>query len=372
MKIKDIARLLDEWAPFGLQLDYDNSGIQIGEPDREVHSALVALEVTDDVINEAISGNHDLIITHHPLIYTPIKRLNGSNHVQRVVARLIKENIGLICFHTNLDSVRSGVSGRICENLNLQNTRILSPVENQLYQLIIFCPQEWEARLLKALWQAGAGHIGEYKECAGVVPSTGHFTPSAAANPHIGKSGNHETVSESRIEVLYRAGQLPELLAAARALNYYEEVAYYSIPLKNTHHDVGLGMVGDLPAAMSTTEFLGYLSKRMDAPVIRHTSFTDKSRQIKRVAVCGGSGSELLEVARRTGADVFVTADFKYHRFFDADGDILIADIGHYESEQFTSELITEYIRKKISNFAVLISKVNTNPISYFIDGNQH
>lgn len=365
MKLAQLTAYLESLAPLALQEDYDNSGLIVGQPDMEVHQALISLDCTEAVVDEAIATDCQVIISHHPIVFKGLKKFNGKTYVERVVEKAIRNNIALYAIHTNLDNVMTGVNARICETLGIGNTRILAPKHNLLKKLVTYVPIAQAEQVRKALFHAGAGHIGEYSECSFSVEGTGTFKGGENSDPYVGEPGVRHHEEEMRIETVYPANLESKVIMALVLAHPYEEVAYDLYNLTNQHQEIGSGMIGELDMPMDEAEFLADVKQSMDAQVIRHTAFTGK--QVKKVAVCGGSGGFLLKQAIAAGADVFITADYKYHEFFDAEGKILIADIGHFESEQFTQQLLFEIIQKKFVNFAIRLTKVNTNPVKYFI-----
>lgn len=361
--IKAVTDYLESIAPRAYQESYDNAGLITGQANTPVTGIVVSLDCTEAVVDEAIALGANLIVAHHPIVFKGLKKLNGSNYVERTVIKAIKHDIALYAIHTNLDNVLTGVNKKICDQIGLINTRILLPKKDTLSKLVVFIPQENTDTVLTALHEAGAGQIGQYKNCSFRVAGTGTFKPVAGANPHIGQVDQQTYVTETRAEVIFPAHREGAVLEALRRSHPYEEVAYYVTPLVNENQEVGSGMIGELPSPQEPLAFLKGLKQHMALSVIRHTPLLD--RKVLKIAVCGGSGSFLLPHAIRAGADVFVTADFKYHEFFDADGRIIIADIGHYESEVFTKELIYEELTKRFTTFAINFSKTVTNPISY-------
>lgn len=364
MKIRELTAGLEQLAPLQLQEDYDNSGLLIGHPETEITGVLVSLDVTEEVVEEAIRKGCNLIVAHHPLIFRGLRRLNGTDHVERTAISAIKNDVAIYAIHTNLDNVVNGVNYRIAERLGLSKVSILKKKRNTLLKLTVFVPEgESTSKVLAALHKAGAGEIGNYSDCSFRTTGTGSFRPEEAADPAIGKRGILEEVEENRIEVILPVHRKNRVLQAMQAAHPYEEVAYYLHSLENENQEAGSGATGFLPEAMTVEAFLPYLKERMNLSVIR---FTPVSKMIRKVAVCGGSGSFLLGDALAAGADAFITADYKYHEFFGAEGRILIADIGHFESEVFTKDLLVEIISKKITNFATCLSEVNTNPVNYY------
>lgn len=362
-KIKDITALLENLAPLAYQESYDNTGLQTGNSHDEVKGVLLTLDCTEGVLDEALAHGCNLIIAHHPVIFQPLKKLTGQNAVEKIIIKAIQNNLAIYACHTNLDSVLDGVNRKICAKIGLQNFQILAPKAGLLLKLVTFVPLDDTEAVLQALHQAGAGTIGNYLNVSFCSPGTGSFLPTAQANPAIGKRGEQEYVPENRVEVIFPANLQHSVVAALLAAHPYEEVAYDLFRLENAHPQVGAGMIGELPAATEETYFLEHLKRTMQLAVVKHTHWLNKP--IKRVAVCGGAGSFLIKEAIRQQADVFITADLKYHEFFAAENRLIIADIGHYESEVFTKEIFYDLIIKNFSNFAVLLSKVNTNPVRF-------
>ena len=364
MKIKEIIGHLEEIAPLSLQESYDNAGLIIGEYDREINQALICLDITEATIDEAIHNNCGLIISHHPIIFKGLKKLNSSNLVERIVVKAIKNNIAIYAFHTNLDNVIDGVNAKIAEKLKLKEFKILQNRKGLLRKLVTFCPVEQAANVREALFNAGAGNIGNYDSCSFSAEGKGSFRANEKASPFVGEKNTLHFEQEERIETVYPAYKESAVLKNLFISHPYEEVAFDIYPLENEFSNVGSGIVGELENEVEEKDFLKILKDVFNADGIRYTEFLNK--KIKKVAVCGGSGSFLIQSAKREGADVFVSADIKYHDFFEADGNILLADIGHYESEQFTKELIYDILTKKIPTFALRISEKETNPVKYF------
>lgn len=364
MRLSALIKYLEAYAPLNYQEDYDNSGLVTGDPEQEVTAALVALDCTEVIVDEAIARGCNLIITHHPIVFKGLKKLTGKNYVERVIIKAIKNNIALYAIHTNLDSVHNGVNGVICDRLGLQQAKILNPKAGILKKLVTFCPTAQVNTLREALFAAGAGNISNYSDCSFNAEGLGTFKANDGASPFVGEQGLQHHEPETRIETIFLVQDERKILLALLENHPYEEVAYDIYPLENKLNTVGSGMIGWLEQEMEATEFLSFVKSKMNVTVIRHTQPTGK--KIKKVAVCGGSGSFLLNNAIAAGADAFITADFKYHEFFDADGKLMIADIGHFESEQFTSDLLIDIIREKFPNFAIRLTAHNTNPINYY------
>lgn len=363
--LRDLTHFMEQWAPLAYQESYDNSGLLVGDANTELTGILVTLDATEAVIDEAIAAGCNVVVAHHPIIFKGLKRLTGKNYVERTVIKAIKNEVAIYAAHTNLDSITGGVNFRIAEKLGLQNVRVLAPKTQVLTKLITFVPVADTQRVLNALHSAGAGQIGNYSNASFRVPGTGSYQAGEGANPVLGQIGEYHQEPEDRIEVIFASHDQPRIMAALLNAHPYEEVAYDLVPLANANQEVGAGAVGDLPDSMTETQFLTHLKNCMSVSLIRHTPLLN--HPVRRVAVCGGVGSFLLNDAIRAGADVFVTADYKYHEFFDADSRIVIADINHYESEQFTKQLIQERLSEKFNTFAVILSETVTNPVHTFI-----
>lgn len=363
LTVKDVTRHLEFLAPPAYQESYDNSGLLTGDPDAAVTGILVTLDCTESVVDEAIERRCNLIIAHHPIIFKGLKRLTGSNYVERTIIKAVRREIAIYAIHTNLDNVHTGVNRKICDKIGLVNTRVLVPKSQVLTKLVTFIPKEHTGSVLSALYEAGAGQIGNYENCSFSVEGRGTFKPTTDANPTIGERCVQEVVDETRVELIFPSYLQGNVMMALRNAHPYEEVAFHLTSLSNPNQEVGSGMVGELPVPLEPSEFLTRLKISMDLTVIRHTRLLN--RPIRNVAVCGGAGSFLLPYARQAGADAYVSADFKYHEFFDAEDQLVIADIGHYESEVWTKELLVEVLTKKIPNFAINFSRTVTNPISY-------
>lgn len=364
MKIKDITDVLEDFAPLAYQESYDNAGLIIGDPDKEVYSALLCIDITDAVINEAIKKGVQLIIAHHPIIFGGLKKLNGKNLVERCVIKAIKNDIAIYASHTNIDSVSNGVNAKICEKLQLKNCKILQKAQGQLKKLVTFVPVDHADKVREAIFECGAGRIGNYDSCSYNLEGNGTFRALQGTNPFVGEKGKIHFEKEIRFETVFPTTIQSKVLKALVNAHPYEEVAYDIYPLDNTFDKVGMGMIGEFDVAVDTIALFNSMKKLFNVKVIRHTKI--HKDKVKKVAVCGGSGSFLLHNAIAAGAEIFISGDFKYHQFFDADNKIIIADIGHFESEQFTLEIFYDLILKKFPKFAVYLTEVNTNPINYY------
>ncbi|MEO8148435.1 MAG: Nif3-like dinuclear metal center hexameric protein [Bacteroidia bacterium] len=362
--LKNITSYLETIAPLRYQESYDNAGLITGNHEMQITGAMIALDSTEAVIDEAIEKRCNLVIAHHPIVFSGLKKINGKNYVERTIIKAIKNDIAIYGIHTNLDNVHNGVNAKICEVLGLMNCKILSPKNGLLKKLVTFVPIADAEKVSKALFDAGSGRIGNYDECSFNVDGNGTFRASENANPVKGEKGILHNELETRIETIFESVHQHAIIKALLSVHSYEEVAYDIYPLDNSYQNVGSGMVGEFEKEMSETDFLQLLKTKMLTGCVRHTSLLNK--KVKRVALCGGAGSFLLNEAIASGAQAFVTADYKYHQFFDADGKILIADIGHYESEQFTKQLLYDLLNRNFNTFALRLTTVNTNPINYF------
>ncbi|MBC7448055.1 MAG: Nif3-like dinuclear metal center hexameric protein [Hymenobacteraceae bacterium] len=368
LPLAHFTRFLDALAPPAWQESYDNAGLQCGDPAQDITGVTIALDCTEAVVAEAIQRGHNLVVCHHPVVFKPLKSLTGRTEPERILLAAIRAGVAIYATHTNLDHVAHGVNAEFARRLGLRDPKILAPkADGALRQLVTFVPPAARELVLAALHEAGAGQIGQYAECSFRSEGLGRFRPSTAANPTIGQAGGaREEVAEERLEVVFPAPAQAAVLAALRRAHPYEEVAYYLTKLENEHPDVGAGMIGELPAALSSADFLAHLKTALHLPLIKHTDPPADGRPIRRVAICGGAGAFLIDAARGAGADAFVTGDLKYHEYFGADGRLLLCDVGHYESEVATGELLRVALQREFPTFAVQLTSVVTNPVRYF------
>lgn len=362
--IQEIIQVIDQWAPFTYQESYDNSGLLIGNERSEVTGALVCLDVTEEVMDEAIKDNCNLIIAHHPIIFNGIKRINGKNYVERIIIKAIQKNISILAVHTNLDNVSTGVNLALCEQLDCKPICVLQPLQHKFFKLNYYCPVAHHENVRDKLFEAGAGSIGNYDECSFNVTGTGTFKPGDGSNAFVGEIGKRQQENEIRVEMIVEQNKLSKVLKSLTEHHPYEEVAYDIFPLLNTNNQIGAGLLALMPEPMDQKSFLPWLKERTNCQLIRHTQFT--GQLIEKIALCGGSGSFLVNAALSSGAQAFITSDFKYHQFFEADQGILIADIGHFESECFIIKRLHNFLNKKFTNLALRLTELNTNPVKYF------
>jgi len=363
MRIAEVISFLEAVANPTLQESYDNAGLITGNGNWNCSGIICSLDATEEVILEAVKQKCNLIVAHHPIIFGGLKKINGNNYVEKTIIAAIKNDIAIYAIHTNLDNVLSGVNGRIAKELDLINCTILSPKVNTLCKLYTYAPVANAQDILEALFAAGGGNIGKYSECSFSLEGSGTFKPGTDTTPFLGKEGERHTEQETKIEIIFPAYLQNKILAALIASHPYEEVAYEVIPISNSNQEIGSGLIGELKEGMEEKDFLDYLKRRFAVPVVRHTVFLGKP--IKKVALCGGAGSFLIYSALEKKADIFITADIKYHEFFDANGKMLLIDMGHYESEQFTINLLQELLAEKFPTFAVLKTAIKTNPVYY-------
>ncbi len=364
IQVKDITNYLEQWAPLCYQEDYDNSGLLIGTSDAVVTGVLICLDVTEDVMNEAIREGCNLIIAHHPIIFTKIKQITTATHTGRSIMQAIKHNIAIYAIHTNLDNIAEGINGCMAGRLNLQKQCILEPKTHTFQKLAVYVPLAYVDIVRDALHEAGAGHIGNYTRCSFMTAGIGTFQPNDMAHPTIGQKDILEQVNEYKLEVIYPNYLSKHIITALQKAHPYEEVAYLIQPLENKDNQVGGGMIGELKEPLDIHSFLSYLKDKMHLKHIRHS--VPSNNNIKRVALCGGAGISLLPEAIKNGADAFITADVKYHNFLDAAEKLLLVDVGHYESEVSMRELLYNKLLQEYKNILLLISKSNTNPVCYF------
>ncbi|MEO6302680.1 MAG: Nif3-like dinuclear metal center hexameric protein [Bacteroidia bacterium] len=364
MTIQEIITEIENFAPLAYQEDYDNCGLITGQKNQETTGTLLTLDCTEEVIDEAIKNKCNLIIAHHPILFSGLKKINGNNYVERTIIKAIQNNIAIYACHTNLDNVKQGVNKKLGDKLGLKDLQILAPKTGILKKLITFVPESHHQAVLDALFNAGAGHIGNYSHCSFTLEGTGTFKGNSDTTPFVGKPNELSTEKELRIETVFESDKESRIISSLLKAHPYEEVAYDIYSIANKHQQIGSGMVGDLEKEMSEDVFLAHVKKSLLSGCLKHTKKPGKV--IKKVAICGGSGRFLLKNAINSGADAYITSDFKYHEFFDAENKILLVDAGHFETEQFTPEIFYEIIQNKFPTFAIRLSKTNTNPVNYF------
>jgi dinuclear metal center YbgI/SA1388 family protein len=365
MKIRDITSYLESIAPSSLQESYDNAGLITGHTDWDCMGVLVSLDATEAVIAEAIEKKCNLVVSHHPIVFSGLKKINGKNYVEKAVIAAIKNDIALYAIHTNLDNVQQGVNGMIASKLGLIHTSILEPKPGTLKKLFTFVPLLQAEQLRNALFTAGAGTIGNYSECSFNVTGTGTFKGGVGTHPFVGTPGQQHQEAEVKVEIIFPYYLEKQVITALKMAHPYEEIAYDIIDLQNRHPGFGSGLVGNLPKPMEEIAFLNWIKNVFNIPVIRHSPLLHQP--VSTIALCGGAGSFLISKALAAGVHFYITADMKYHEFFDANNRMVIADVGHFESEQFTCDLLLSLLREKFPTFATLKTTVKTNPVHYFL-----
>jgi len=363
MKLKDLSSYLDTVVPLSFQESYDNSGLQVGFADWKISSALLTVDVTEEIIDEALSNKCDIVISHHPLIFSGIKSVTGKTYTERILLKALKNNIAIYSSHTNLDSFKSGVSRKMAEKLGLEKVKVLSPLKNNLTKLVTFIPESHLGKVKEALFEAGAGEVGNYDNCGFSSIGTGTFRGNEETKPFLGVKGKVHFEKEVRFETILFSHLKPKVIEALLNVHPYEEVAYDLYSLENENYNAGMGCIGELKEEMDERVFLRLISSVFDAKGIKYSKLTGK--KVRKIALCGGSGASLIKEAILSGADAFVSGDIKYHNYFDADNKILLVDAGHFESEKFSTEIFKDLIIKKFPKFAVRFSETNTNPINY-------
>ena len=364
MKLSALLPILEEMAPLAYAEDFDNVGLLVGDKNQEISGILVCHDALEQVIEEAIAKKCNLVVCFHPILFSGLKKINGKNYVERAIIKAIKNDIAIYAVHTALDNHHNGVNKIFCDVLGLKNTKILIPKENFIKKLITYTIPENAEKLRNALFDAGAGKIGNYEDCSFNSQGIGTYMGNENSNPEIGERFEFVENTEIKIEVTFEKHLEAKILKALFTHHVYEEVAYEIYQLTNKHQNIGLGMVGELPKSLSETDFLSLVKEKTQTGGIRHSAFLNKP--IQKVAVLGGSGSFAIHAAIASGADAFLTADLKYHQFYEAENRLLLADVGHFESERFTKNYIVDYLKEKITNFAIILSEENTNPVQYF------
>ena len=364
LTIRSMIEIIERFAHPGLQEHYDNSGLIVGNPDTVAKGVVIAMDATPEVLQEAIDLECNLLVTHHPAIFKPIKRLRDNDPQERLLMEAIRHDISLYACHTNLDSIPEGVSGRMADQLELVNRKVLVPKREILFKLVCFVPHDHLKPVSEAIFNAGAGHIGRYDSCSFYTTGTGTFRGEDGTEPYIGAPGVFHEEKEFRLETIVPKVHLSRVIHTLLDVHPYQEVAYDIYPLENEWEGAGIGIIGELTVPMEEITLLNLIKNRFGIPAIRHTKLT--GRIIRRIAVCGGSGAPFISSAKKSGADLYLTGDLKYHDFFEADGNIILVDAGHYETEQFALGILHDLLTKNFPKFAVHLSKVNTNPINYY------
>ncbi len=370
MKISEFITILEEMSPLSYAEDFDNVGLLVGNVNEIVTGVLICHDALESVIDEAIAKKCNLVVCFHPIIFSGLKKITGKNYVERSILKAIKNDIAIFAVHTALDNHQDGVNKIFCNALGLVNTKILIPKQHFIKKLVTYTVSKNAEKLRNALYDAGAGKIGNYDNCSFNSDGFSTYKGNESSNPTVGTKGELTFTNEIKIEITFEKHLETKILKALFENHVYEEVAYEIYNLENQHQNIGLGMIGELETEMDETDFLEFVKQKMIANGIRHSQFLNK--KIKKIAVLGGSGSFAISKAIAMGADAFLTADLKYHQFYEAENKLLLADIGHFESERYTKNYIFDYLNKKIINFAnsnlinkIYLSQENTNPVYY-------
>ncbi|HLV47013.1 MAG TPA: Nif3-like dinuclear metal center hexameric protein [Flavobacterium sp.] len=363
MKLQQIISVLEELTPTSYAEDFDNVGLLVGNPNQDINGILVCHDALESVIDEAIQKKCNLVVCFHPILFSGLKKITGKTYVERAIIKAIKNDIAIYSVHTALDNHKNGVNKIMCDKLGIKNPKMLVEKENFIYKLVTYAPIDNAIQVRKALFEAGAGNIGNYENCSFNSDGKGTYQGNDDSNPVVGEKQEFIEAQETKIEVTFEKHLQNKILKALFDSHKYEEVAYEIYKTENKHQNIGLGMIGELESAQDEKDFLLFVKQKMETGVVRHSVFLGK--KVKKVAVLGGSGAFAIQAAIAKGADVLITADMKYHDFFRAENKILLADIGHFESERFTKNYIYDYLTKKIPTFAVILSVINTNPVNY-------
>jgi len=363
MRIQKVIDVIEEWAPSAHAEDFDNVGLIIGNPQSECKGVLVTHDTLENVVEECIKKDLNLIVSFHPIIFSGLKKLTQSTYVEKAVSRAIKNEICVYAIHTALDNHRFGVSYALAQNLGLNDIEVLSPKEKTIRKLTTYAPKNEAPTLLEKLYDAGAGKIGNYKECSFITTGKGTFKGNQDSNPNLGIKGKKTEVDEVQINLIFEFSSQQKILHTLFEAHSYEEVAYEVFSLENKNQTIGMGSLGQLENEMDEEVFINWVQDKLNIDMVRHSKTIGK--KIKKVAVLGGSGSFAISAALGANADAFITADLKYHDFFQAENKILLIDAGHYETEQFTKKLIHDNLIKKLPNFAIALSESITNPVNY-------
>jgi dinuclear metal center YbgI/SA1388 family protein len=363
MQLSEITKHLEELAPLAYAEEFDNVGLLVAHTN-DITGILVCHDALEEVIEEAISKKCNLVVCFHPILFSGLKKITGKNYVERAIIKAIKNDVAIYAVHTALDNHQNGVNKIFCDALGLTNTKVLIPKQNFIYKLVTYTKPENENQVKQALFEAGAGSIGNYDNCSFTSTGSSSFKGNENSNPVLGQKHILQIEEEIKIEVIFEKHLQNNILKALFANHMYEEVAYEIYKTENEHQNIGLGMIGELEQPMKPNAFLQFVKEKLECGGIRHSQFLPND--IKKVAVLGGSGSFAIKNAIAAGADAFLTADLKYHQFYEAENKLLLADIGHFESERYTKNYIVDFLKEKITNFAIILSELNTNPVKYF------
>ena len=365
MTVRGIQEIMEAWAPLDIAWERDNPGLQAGDTGRRVRGILVALDVTEPVVKEAKGAGANLIVSHHPLLFRPLRSLTTRSGTERTLTALARGGIALYSAHTNLDFTRGGTSFALAEALGLATEGFLTSSFRTESKIVTFVPPSHADSVAAAMAGAGAGVIGAYDGCSFRTEGTGTFRGGKGTHPAVGKAGVPEHAREIRLEMVAPRRAVHTVVDALKGAHPYEEVAFDVYPLDNTSGAYGMGALGTLPRAVPLADFLGRVRRALRTRSLRWSG--DPRSRVRRVAVCGGSGSELLPQAIAAGADAFVTADVRYHTFQEAGTEITLVDAGHFETEFPVVAAVVDRLRGEIrargARIPVRASSQATNPV---------
>jgi dinuclear metal center YbgI/SA1388 family protein len=364
MIVKEILEVLEEWAPIAYAEDFDNVGLLVGDHTHQCSGIIVSLDCTLPLLKEAQTKNCNLVVCFHPILFSGLKKISGQTYVDQCIQFAIKNDISIIALHTRLDNHPGGVNHVLAQALSIENSRILIPKSGALKKLNTSVPQDYVEVVLEALHKCGAGALGNYSDCSFSVSGIGRFKGNQNSKPFKGATNQKSEIEEVNIQMVFSSHLSASVTQALKESHPYETVAFDIVTLDHPNPEVGMGRIGELKVALEASAFLNKVKESIPSGILRHSPIPSKS--IHKVAVLGGSGSFAIEAAKKQGADAFITADLKYHHFFQGDDSLLLVDVGHYESEQFTKKLIFEHLTKKLPNFAIVLSETITNPVNYF------
>lgn len=364
LSVKNVSDLIEQWAPLAYAEDFDNVGLLVGDPSQKVNGVLVTLDTTEEVIDEAVSKKCNLIVSFHPIVFSGLKKITGKSYVERTVIKAIQNDIAIYCIHTALDNQADGVSKALSDAIGLTDTQVLIPQKNTIKKLRFYVPNDHVQKVQNALFDVGAGRIGQYDQCSFVSEGIGGFRALEEALPFVGTHHQRHHEPETQVQLVFEKHIEQHMVQVLKKVHPYQEVAYEILSLDNTSSHIGMGLIGTLKKPLKEISFLTRLKNRLGTPLLRHSKTLNNP--IHSVAVLGGSGSFAIPNAIALKADAYVTSDLKYHDFFTSASSILLVDVGHYESEQFTKNILVKYLIKKMPNFAIVLSETKTNPVQYF------
>ncbi|WP_353892287.1 Nif3-like dinuclear metal center hexameric protein [Proteinivorax hydrogeniformans] len=366
LAIAEITKELESIAPKSLAyFSKDNNGLLVGDSSQKVNKVMVTLDITEDIMEYAIKSKCDLIISHHPIIFGGIDKIDTKSKTGRIIIKAIQNNISIYAAHTNLDVAWGGVNDSLAKKLGLKVTGVLDKIEaSKYYKVVVFVPLDYKEKVLDAMAQQGAGNIGDYSHCTFTTLGEGTFKPLEGSNPFLGETGNLETVKEVKIESIVSSDRLGGVLSGMKNAHPYEEVAYDVLPLQNNPDVYGLGRTTVLEAPITSIELANHVKKELNCTAVKF--FGDKGKKVSKVAVLGGSGGSLIKKAKKLNCHAIITSDVDYHQGQLADElDICIIDPGHYHTEVVIVEDIAQKLNKVFSGKVDFQTALNNCPYSY-------